>query len=258
MYDWEGLGPIAIIDVETTGLHADTDRILSLAVVLCDLDDLAAFEGKQVQGVLKGKEAAYSSMFDPKMPISVEASRVHGIRKKDIKGMPAFKEKAQEIRDLIGSRTIVGHNISFDKKFLNMEFQRAGVESVHRNKTRCTMLGACDFLSENFGYRSKRISLDNALKVFCLDGRKKKRHDAMEDTSLTGNLAFRLWSLQNLPHYDASLNKSIRKRYEAYANSGGMVKRQRKAESDEGIGCGCLTIIAIIVILMILGALGEN
>ena len=229
---WQGLGEVAVIDVETTGLEPDTDRILSISIALIDLDEQETL----VTG--------HTAMFNPDRSISLAASRVNGITARTVANKPRFAEEAQELRDLIGTRELVGHNVSFDKRFLNAEFKRAGVKTLHRNRSHCTMQGTCEALFEIAEVNRRRISLNDALKVLGLAGRHKDIHSALEDVQLTTHLAQKLWELEVLPRKQTKdLRHSIRQNYKAHS-------RKRTAETNAGLSGGKWLFWFIVIILL--------
>ena len=62
--------PLAIFDLETTGLNITKDRIVEIAVIKINVD---------------GSEESYSKRVNPEMPIPLETSMIHGIYYEDIK-----------------------------------------------------------------------------------------------------------------------------------------------------------------------------
>ncbi|MGN9791386.1 TerD family protein [Streptomyces sp. OZ13] len=104
-HDW------ALVDVETSGLVARRDRVLSVAVVTVGPD------GEQT--------AEFSTLLDPECdPGPVH---VHGLTAERLRGAPAFEEVAQRIASMLEGRVLVAHNAQFDYDFLAHEFARAGV-----------------------------------------------------------------------------------------------------------------------------------
>lgn len=49
---------------------------------------------------------------------------------KCLKGMPSFEEKAEEIGAILNGKTIIGWNVSFDKRLIENEFATAGKLSL--------------------------------------------------------------------------------------------------------------------------------
>lgn len=105
--------PLALIDTETTGKDPQRgDRIVEVAVVHVD------------KGVVTNR---FSLIVDPTIPIPFEASNVHGITDKDVKGKPRFEMVAREILTWLQGRIPVAYNASFDRTFIYAEMRRAGI-----------------------------------------------------------------------------------------------------------------------------------
>ena len=212
--EWDQLGPVAVVDVETTGLDPKSDRIISVAIVQTEFDPTA----EKVSGV------TMTMVVNPCMSIPREASRINGFANRHVAEKPTFADVAEEVREFIGDRHLVGHNVSFDKQFLSAEFKRAGVKTLHRNRSYCTMYGACDWLAEITGWwQSRGLSLERALAIYGLPPRKRKVHDALEDAKLTAALGARLCQLETLPK---SRTASLRRHIEDHAST--RQPRQRK------------------------------
>ncbi|WP_371100116.1 TerD family protein [Streptomyces sp. PU_AKi4] len=102
-YDW------ALIDVETSGLMARRDRVLSVAVITIGPD------GEQT--------GEFSTLLDPGCdPGPVE---VHGLTAERLRGAPTFDQVAGRIGAMLQNRVLVAHNAQFDYDFLAHEFARA-------------------------------------------------------------------------------------------------------------------------------------
>lgn len=101
----------AVIDLETTGFGS-TDRILEIGVVLLD-SNLSV-------------ESTWDTLIQPNRDIP--NTFVHGISATDVVSAPTFEDVAPQLASLLNGRTPVAHNAGFEKRFLTMEFRRAGVE----------------------------------------------------------------------------------------------------------------------------------
>ena len=193
-------GACRTVDVETTGLDATVDRVVSVCVMPVEFDGETTVHGDP-----------QTWLVNPGVRIPAAATNVHGIRNADVRGAPPFADVAGEVRSAIGEYPLVGHNVAFDKRFLTSEFKRAGVKGVHRNRPLCTM-GACAALMYGVGrYADKweRLSLDRALSLFVGASRTGSVHRADEDVMLTAQLAGALNSLDHLPK--AELKAEIRR-----------------------------------------------
>ncbi|MFC8144572.1 TerD family protein [Streptomyces paradoxus] len=103
-YDW------AVVDVETSGLVARRDRVLSLAVVILGPD------GEQTD--------EFSTLLDP--GCDPGPVHVHGLTSERLRGAPVFDQVAPRIAAMLRDRVLVAHNAQFDYDFLAHEFARAG------------------------------------------------------------------------------------------------------------------------------------
>ena len=245
-------GPICVVDVETTGLDPDTDRIISVAAIRVDLSGLPP-------GRFKGE--TLTALVNPQHRIHPEASKVNGFRNKDLKGKPLFADEAEEIREFIGTRKVVGHNVSFDKRFLNAEFKRAGVKTLSRNKSVDTMQAAQELMAHVGRHAAKwnRLSLKRATALFQVGKRKGKVHEALEDAVLAATLAHRLRELSLMPKREAKAEvrelvenwpEEVERR-EHYANGARGRREKRGASEADGIGCGTMIGAMFVALLLV-------
>ena len=177
--DLKDRGEAVVLDCETTGTDTDTDRIIQVAAIRMDLSKWSQIEENTFY-----QYESYTITLDPGQPIPRSATKVHGIRDSDIIGKPKFKDIAEELREWIGDRPIIGHNIQFDKQIINAEFKRAGVKSISR-KGFCTMWRYREW---NDGIR-KGSGLDNVARTLGVKGRKTRRHEALEDAEIVSGIA---------------------------------------------------------------------
>ncbi|MFI8517097.1 TerD family protein [Streptomyces sp. NPDC085481] len=102
-YDW------ALVDVETSGLIARRDRILSIAVLTFGPDGTQTDE--------------YSTLLNP--GCDPGPVHIHGLTAERLSGAPTFEQVAGRIGALLQDRVMVAHNAQFDYDFLAHEFARA-------------------------------------------------------------------------------------------------------------------------------------
>ncbi|MYW31671.1 exonuclease domain-containing protein, partial [Streptomyces sp. SID2119] len=102
-FDW------ALVDVETSGVIARRDRVLSVAVVTIGPD------GKQT--------GEFSTLLNP--GCDPGPVHVHGLTAERLLGAPTFEQVAGRIGALLQDRVMVAHNAQFDYDFLANEFARA-------------------------------------------------------------------------------------------------------------------------------------
>lgn len=101
----------ALVDVETSGLRAVRDRVLSLAVVTVGRD-----------GRPNGE---FSTLLDP--GCDPGPVHVHGLTAARLKGSPRFENVTGRVAEMLEGRVLVAHNAPFDYGFLFQEFMRANI-----------------------------------------------------------------------------------------------------------------------------------
>ena len=110
-----------LFDTETTGLDPlNGDRVIEIAALEL-LNDLPT-----------GKH--FHALIDPQRDVPSEASRVHGFTNGDLVGKPLFAEVAQPLADFFSDSKLIAHNAPFDFGFLDMEFDRAGLPPLGRDR----------------------------------------------------------------------------------------------------------------------------
>ena len=101
-----------ILDIETTGLDLDSNRIIEIGMI------------EQIHHQRTGME--YQRYINPERLIEEEALKIHGISNEFLQDKPKFSEIADEFLEIIGDSNLVIHNAEFDVPFINMELQRCG------------------------------------------------------------------------------------------------------------------------------------
>ena len=101
-----------VVDVETTGLHPETDEIIEVAAIRN----------------IGGKFEAYKTLVFPRNRIPEFVTQLTGIRNIDVMNAPQIKEVAPKLLAFIGDLPIVAHNASFDVKFIAAAFGKIGAD----------------------------------------------------------------------------------------------------------------------------------
>lgn len=153
--------PLAFVDLETTGTHPRTDRILEVGVVLVEAD---------------GSVREWQSLIDPEVSVPPFIENFTGISNADVAGAPRFADIADELFVLLQDRVFVAHNARFDYGFLRHSFQRAGLK-FHRQPL-CTVK-----LSRRLYPAYSRHNLDALIGRHGLTV--KDRHRALGDAQMT-------------------------------------------------------------------------
>ncbi|MBM2831183.1 MAG: polymerase epsilon subunit [Dehalococcoidia bacterium] len=92
------------LDVETTGLNAETDDIIEIAAI--------KFDGGKTIGT-------FHSLVKPSVPIPYHIQCLTGISPAEVLDAPRLAEIMPGLVSFIGSHALVGHNLSFDLGFLS-------------------------------------------------------------------------------------------------------------------------------------------
>lgn len=108
---------LAIIDVETTGLHASFDRVIEVGVLRVE-------KGAIVR--------TYSTLVDPERIVSPHIEHLTGITNRDLKGAPTFRQIQDELLELLDECLFVAHNARFDYGFVRQEFGREKIPFTAR------------------------------------------------------------------------------------------------------------------------------
>jgi DNA polymerase-3 subunit epsilon len=105
-------GPVAFVDLETTGTSATGDRVTEIAIV-------RVAEGEVVE--------EWSTLVDPECSIPQEIQVLTGITNEMVRGAPTFAAVRQDVLQRLEGHLFVAHNARFDYGFLKNEFARLGV-----------------------------------------------------------------------------------------------------------------------------------
>jgi DNA polymerase-3 subunit epsilon len=99
----------AVLDVETTGVLPRTDRVVEVAVVRMDS------AGRRL--------AEFATLVNPERDVG--DTYLHGISATDVVSAPTFRDVLGDVIALLSGAVVVGHNVRFDLRFLDVEAQRA-------------------------------------------------------------------------------------------------------------------------------------
>ena len=105
--------PLAVFDIESTGISPRRDRIIELAAVRVEPD---------------GAETERCWLLNPTVPIPPETTAIHGITDEIVRDCPTFADKAGEIFAFFAGCDLSGFNADrFDIPCLEEEFARVGL-----------------------------------------------------------------------------------------------------------------------------------
>ncbi len=106
--------PLAFFDLETTGTNVVKDRIVEISIFKVSPD---------------GKGETLTRLVNPTIPISPEATSIHGISDEDVADAPTFAQIASELEQFFHNADLAGYNSNkFDVPMLIEEFLRCGIQ----------------------------------------------------------------------------------------------------------------------------------
>ena len=105
-------GPIAFVDVETTGGHPAWHRVTEVGVVLAN-------DGRI--------EQEWSALVNPGVRIPARIEAMTGITNDMVRDAPPFNDIAADLRRMLDGRLFVAHNARFDYGCIRGELRRAGI-----------------------------------------------------------------------------------------------------------------------------------
>ena len=148
----------ALVDVETTGLNARSDRVVQIAVR--QLDRYGA------------TQQTWHTLVDP--GCDPGPTHIHGITRQMLVGAPSFQAVAPVVADLVAGRILVAHNASFDWGFLQAESVRAA-STLDCTQRLCTLA-----LARRLDLNVPNFKLGTLARW--ADIRQQQAHSAVDDT----------------------------------------------------------------------------
>lgn len=173
---------LAIVDVETSGTHAISSRVIEIGILRIE-------DGKCA--------ATYRATVNPGTRVPAWITALTGITQDEVGTAPRFDEIIDDVEMLLQDAIFVAHNVAFDYAFIEREFARAGRR--FSNPRLCTAR-----LSRSLFPHLKRHSLAHLIERHGL--LVLERHRAWDD-------AYALWQFMQLtsshPEFDASFERLI-------------------------------------------------
>lgn len=160
-----------VIDSETTGFASGgRDRIVELAAIKYD-DEFNEIE-------------RFETLINPNRDLG--AQHVHKIEAAWLGDAPTFEEISDNLLGFLNHNILVGHNVDFDLRFIEAEFERLGVHGLNlAEHAICTKK-----LAMSLGLPVTSYALSALCSHFKFEN--FQAHSALEDASATGKLMQRL------------------------------------------------------------------
>ena len=96
----------AFISIETTGLNPSNDKIIEIAILKIDKNNL---------------KSLFHNIINPEKDIDKNISNIIGYSNEELKKYPKITEISDSFINFINSSTLIGHNNGFIFGFLNKE-----------------------------------------------------------------------------------------------------------------------------------------
>ena len=162
-----------ILDIETTGLDVNENRIIEIGFV------------ELLDGRPTGLE--YQQYFNPERDIEEEAQKVHGIEGKFLQNKPVFFDKVDELLGHFNEAQLVIHNAEFDLGFINKELELCNRSKISPSQVLDSLELARKVLPEKGQH-----SLDALCNHYNIDLSLRSTHSALVDAQYLSEVYKRL------------------------------------------------------------------
>ncbi len=185
-----------VTDTETTGTVSGRDRLIEIGAVK-----------------IRGGEIVdrYAQLVNPGCAIPNRITRLTGISTSMVFDQPAAHRILPDFLKFLSDGVFVAHNLAFDRRVINDELLRAGMNPI-RNDQLCTLRLARRLLP---GLRSRGLS--SLVDFFRIEI--ERRHRALDDAEATGHVLLRLLSRMNLEAGILKLDDLLHAQNTAYGKS---------------------------------------
>lgn len=154
--------PLAVFDIEATGLNISKDRIVEIAILKIHPN---------------GVQEQFTTRINPEMEMTQEVIDIHGISNEEAKKHPTLSEIAPQIIAFIGDADLAGYNSNkFDIPILAEELLRVGQKLDIASKKSIDV--------QNIFHKMEQRTLVAAYKFYC-DSDLVNAHSAFADTIAT-------------------------------------------------------------------------
>jgi DNA polymerase-3 subunit epsilon len=154
----------AIVDIETTGGHANAHGITEIAIVI--------HNGERVI-------EQYETLINPYQPIPIFIQGLTGITDEMVSKAPPFANVALKIFSLLDQKIFVAHNVNFDFSFVHHHLKKEGL--ILNSKKLCTVRLARKIFPGLPSYSLGKLTRNLNIHI-------PNRHRAMGDAFATATL----------------------------------------------------------------------
>ncbi|MBZ0280496.1 MAG: 3'-5' exoribonuclease, partial [Anaerolineae bacterium] len=166
-------GELVALDLETTGLSAESDAIIEVGAV------------RMKNGEIIDE---FGTLVNPNRPIPAHITHITGIRNEDVVASPGIGSVLSKLAAFVGDAPVIGHNVRFDTGFL----QRQG---ILRTNVQIDTYELASVLMP----RAPRYNLSSLAQQIHVD--LENAHRALDDARAAALLYWMLWEKAlNLPY----------------------------------------------------------
>lgn len=174
------------LDVETTGLDANVDRLIEVAAVRYVKDEAGLFH----------ETDKFQALIQPGISLPQKITQITGITDIDLLGQPAAQEVLHKLSDFIAKAPVVAHNALFDLGFLRAEgFRTPGKNDPKLKFNPClidTLQMARSFLPDMERYSLDRVAAQLGVSL-------NKHHRAEDDARCCAEIFIKLYEQLGRP-----------------------------------------------------------
>ena len=177
------LSRVVVFDTETTGLRFGVDNIIEIAAV--------EIIGLRITG------NQFHCFFPARKSIDKTALECHKMDNSFYSDVCAgyYKEVKEALANFVcfvGKSPVFGHNVKFDMKHLNFDFQFFGLDSLPEDQFHCTMKLFYDKLSLSNPKIKLNVRLEDCCEFFNITSKMADYHSAIFDALMTAKLLINL------------------------------------------------------------------
>lgn len=151
-----------VLDVETTGLDPNSDKIIEIGMI------------KVIDGKFSDE---YETLVNPKRKLDKKITEITGLTDRDLQNALPYNVMAKEVANFIGELQIVAHNSNFDAKFVSNAFIGIGLYTQVRHIDTIK-------IAKKAYPELERYKLDYLIRTLNLSS-SEQTHRAMDDVRCT-------------------------------------------------------------------------
>ena len=167
-----------VLDVETSGLHMDSDHLLAIAGVAVEV----SADFKRISIVIGD---SYEAVLKQTLPSNKDNILIHHIGAQAQSDGRFPEEVLEEFRQWVGSCPLLAFHAAFDEGMINKAYSSYGLKPLQNEWL------DIEPLAKITGVNPRLRSLDDWLSYFGIEC--AIRHQAASDTFATAELLMRLW-----------------------------------------------------------------